>query len=67
MMRWNCAETPSDDEAFVIGGAELYREALPRADRLYSHGPAEVSGTPISRINWDEWDLWNLSDHDADA
>jgi dihydrofolate reductase len=23
------------DEAFVIGGAELYREALPRADRLY--------------------------------
>jgi dihydrofolate reductase len=23
------------DEAFVIGGAEIYREALPRADRLY--------------------------------
>lgn len=24
-----------DDEAFVAGGAELYRRALPRADRLY--------------------------------
>ena len=24
-----------DDEVFVAGGAELYREALPRADRLY--------------------------------
>ena len=29
------AEAAGDDEAFVIGGAELYREALPRADRLY--------------------------------
>ena len=25
----------SDDEIFVIGGAELYRAALPRADRIY--------------------------------
>jgi len=24
-----------DDEIFVIGGAETYREALPRADRVY--------------------------------
>jgi dihydrofolate reductase len=24
-----------DDEVFIVGGAELYREALPRADRLY--------------------------------
>jgi len=24
-----------DDEVFVIGGSQLYREALPRADRLY--------------------------------
>ena len=29
------AAAAGDDEAFVAGGAELYRRALPRADRLY--------------------------------
>ena len=36
---------PGDDEAFVIGGAEMYREALPRADRLYlTRVRADVEG-----------------------
>lgn len=26
---------PGDEEAFIIGGASLYKEALPLADRLY--------------------------------
>lgn len=29
------AAATGDDEAFVFGGAAVYREALPRADRLY--------------------------------
>lgn len=29
------AERAGDDEVFVAGGAEIYRLALPRADRLY--------------------------------
>jgi len=29
------AQCGSDEEIFVIGGAELYREALAKADRLY--------------------------------
>src|SRR4051812_39267600 len=29
------ADEAQDDEAFVIGGAELYRSTLPQADRLY--------------------------------
>src|SRR5712671_4894812 len=28
-------EAAGDDEAFIIGGAELYRDSLNRADRLY--------------------------------
>jgi len=28
-------EEISEDEIFVIGGAQIYQEALPRADRLY--------------------------------
>ena len=29
------ATTAGDDEVFVIGGAELYRAALPQAERIY--------------------------------
>jgi len=29
------AACAGDEEVFVIGGAEIYREALPRADRIY--------------------------------
>lgn len=33
-MDW-AARAPGAGEVFVIGGAELFREALPRADRIY--------------------------------
>jgi dihydrofolate reductase len=26
---------PPDDEVFIIGGADIYRQALPRADKIY--------------------------------
>ncbi|MFN7931600.1 MAG: dihydrofolate reductase, partial [Blastocatellia bacterium] len=29
------AQTRGEQEAFVIGGAEIYTQALPQADRLY--------------------------------
>src|SRR5678816_4428678 len=35
----------ADSEVFVIGGAQIYELALPRADRLYvTHVEAEVDG-----------------------
>lgn len=30
-----CKGKPGNEEVFVIGGAQIYSEALPRADRLY--------------------------------
>ncbi|OFZ18063.1 MAG: hypothetical protein A2X94_02505 [Bdellovibrionales bacterium GWB1_55_8] len=30
-----CEGQPGAEEIFIIGGAEIYREALPHADRLY--------------------------------
>lgn len=30
-----CQLAGGDDEAFVVGGGELYRQALPQAERLY--------------------------------
>lgn len=39
------ARSASDEEAFVIGGGEIYRLTLPRADRLYlTRVHAEVEG-----------------------
>ncbi|HET6583876.1 MAG TPA: dihydrofolate reductase [Nannocystaceae bacterium] len=39
------ATAAGDDEAFVIGGAELYRSALPTADRIYlTRVHAQVDG-----------------------
>jgi dihydrofolate reductase len=62
-------ELAGDNEAFVIGGAELFREALPRADRLYrTHVRAAVAGdTYFPEVNWSEWRLVESSDHDSDV
>ena len=44
-------------EAVVIGGSEIYRLALPLADRLYmTEVHANVEGDAVlPRIHWDEW------------
>jgi len=47
------------EEAFVIGGADIYRLALDRADRLYlTRVHAEVEGDV--RLPAMEWDAWQL-------
>jgi len=51
------AATAGDDEAFVAGGASLYREALPRADRLYlTRVHAAVEGdTFLPPLDLSQW------------
>lgn len=46
-----------DDEVFVIGGAELFRLALPRADRFYlTIVDAQPEGdTMMPEIDWSAW------------
>ncbi|MBI3627153.1 MAG: dihydrofolate reductase [Candidatus Sungbacteria bacterium] len=45
--------TQNNDEVFIIGGAELYREALPRADKLYiTHVEAYCEGD----VKFSDWD-----------
>ncbi len=62
------AEFARDGEAFVVGGAELYRTALPRADRLYfTRVNAKVDGdTFLPEIAWSEWRLIKSDPHAAD-
>jgi dihydrofolate reductase len=63
------AAAAGDDEAFVVGGAELYREAMPRADRLYlTRVHAQVDGdTRFPDKELSAWRRVSSEDHAADA
>ena len=62
------AAAPAAD-AFVIGGAELYREALPQAARLYlTIVQAEVEGdTVFPPFDRTQWQLAQVEEFPADA
>jgi dihydrofolate reductase len=61
-------ESTLDNEAFVVGGAELYQTALPRADRLYfTRVNASVEGdTFFPEVAWGQWRLIESEQHSAD-
>ena len=64
------AALKSDDgEAMVIGGAEIYALALPRADRLYfTLIDADIEGdTRFPEFDLNEWREVSREDHAADA
>lgn len=62
------AADASQNNAFVIGGAEVFREALPRAGRLYlTLVHAELEGDVfLPPFNDDEWALRSEERHAAD-
>ncbi len=61
-------EEIKEHEAFVIGGAEIVKQALPLADKMYlTHIDAEPEGdTFFPEWNPDEWTIISSVDHDAD-
>jgi dihydrofolate reductase len=67
------AKSAGDDEAFIVGGSELYRWALPRADRFYfTEVAADVEGDAYFPLNfdtfeWNEWEHVETEAHEADA
>jgi dihydrofolate reductase len=67
------AEAAGDDEVFIVGGAEIYRQALPRADRLYfTEVAADVAGDAYFPVNfdtfdWHEWEHLETEAHEADG
>ena len=60
-----CSDEP---EAFVIGGAEIYHQALSLADRLYlTKVHAEIKGdTYFPPINWRQWKQLEVEQHETD-
>ena len=64
------ARCAGDDEPFVVGGAEIYRQALPAAGRLYlTEVDTEVAGADayFPEIDPAEWRLIDGERHPADA
>ena len=60
---------PRDDEAFVIGGASLYHQALPRADHIYlTLVHAEFNGdTRFPDFDRDDWQELERVEHTPDT
>ena len=57
-----------DTEVMVIGGGQVYRDFLPRADRIYlTRVQAEIDGdTYFPEIDASDWQLVSSEHHDAD-
>ena len=57
-----------DDEVFVIGGAQIYAMALPRAERLHLTVVHEEFDGDVSltAINFDEWQMEEDERHEPD-
>jgi len=58
----------NDTEVFVGGGGEIYRLALPLANRMYvTHVHTEIEGdVAFPDVNWGEWLLSDEERHAAD-
>jgi dihydrofolate reductase len=61
--------TATDDRPFVIGGAEIYAQALDQVSDLFvTWVEAEIEGdTHFPPIDWREWREANCERHSADA
>ena len=57
-----------DDEAFIIGGGALYKDALPRADRLYYTAvQTNVGGDAyFADVSWSQWRQVESCENPAD-
>jgi dihydrofolate reductase len=61
--------TTDDEKIFIIGGAQLYRTALPCVNRLYItriHHTFGDADTFFPDINFSEWELTEKETHAAD-
>ena len=62
------AASSGEEEAFVIGGGEIYKQALPTADRIYLtrvHGTFE-GDTHFPELPESDWEIVQADRHAAD-
>jgi len=62
-------KTINEEEVFIIGGGEIYNQALPLADKLYLtkvHADFPDADTFFPAINWSEWQETSRETYPAD-
>ena len=62
------AKQAGETEAFIIGGAELFKSAIPVADRFYLtrvHSTFEAD-TYLPALNMDQWKILSEERHEPD-
>ena len=60
-------EVKQAKESFIIGGQQIYEQALPLADKLYfTRIDAKINGDTFFSYDPDEWDLIWSEEHPAD-
>ena len=60
------AKFPAEEEVFIIGGAQIYAQALPLVDKLYLtivHRDYE-GDTSFPEIDFSQWELVNVVRHE---
>lgn len=63
------AEELDDEEVFVIGGGQIYKQALPLADRVYLtrvHARFPDADAHFPELDPTEWKLTETQEHEAD-
>jgi dihydrofolate reductase len=60
---------PASDESFIIGGAQVYEAAIPKADRIYlTQVEADLDGdTHFPELSGAAWHQSNKETHSADS
>lgn len=63
------AKEAGDEEAFVVGGGQVYQHALPQAQRIYATRiHTELSGdTFFPEVDWGQWQLIESTKHPPDS
>ncbi len=58
----------NDDQIFVVGGGEIYRQALPYADKIFlTRVHTTLDGdTSFPKIDWQAWQLVHSETHASD-
>lgn len=63
------AEKDGEDEVFVIGGGEIYKQTMPLIDRIYLtivHQDYE-GDTYFPEFDWNDWNITHEDKHEARA
>ena len=63
------AACATDEEVYIIGGASVYAEALPLADRLcltHVHATPQQADVFFPEFSTEEWQITFSEDHEAD-